>query len=98
MIDGTYKIKIDLPFGRKDGTITLRTEGNTLFADIDAPLIGEAHVQGTASGNTFAAEGSGKIKLVGRVDYTITGEVSGNELRLDIHTNKGDFKFEGVRV
>ena len=98
MIDGTYKIKIDVPFGRKDGTIALRTEGASLFADIDAPLIGEARVQGIANGNTFTAEGSGKVKLVGKVDYTIAGEVSGNELHLDIHTNKGDFKFEGVRI
>ena len=98
MVDGTYKIKIDVPFGRKDGTVILRTEGDALFADIDAPLIGEAHVEGTADGDAFAAEGSGRIKLVGKVDYTIAGEVEGDKLRLDIHSNKGDFKIEGVRA
>ena len=98
MIDGTYNIKIDVPFGRKEGTIVLRTQGDTVFADIDAPLIGKAQVQGKSDGNTFTAEGSGKIKLVGKVDYTIKGEVSGDTLHLDIHSTKGDFKIEGMRV
>lgn len=98
MIDGTYKIKIDVPFGRKDGTVALRTEGNAVFADIDAPIVGEAHVEGTADGDAFTAEGSGKIKIVGKINYTIKGTVDGDKLHLDIHSTKGDFKIEGTRV
>ena len=98
MIDGTYRIKIDVPFGRKEGTVVLRTEGETAFADIDAPVVGKHRMEGRAKGDTFTAEGSGKIKLVGKVDFTLQGEVSGDNLRVDIHSNKGDFKLEGVRV
>ena len=40
MIDGKYKFEVDVPFGRKEGTIVLRTEGDAAFADIDAPVMG----------------------------------------------------------
>ena len=98
MIAGTYKIQIDVPFGRKEGTVVLRTEGDTVLADIDAPVVGKQHVEGKAEGDTFTAEGSGKIKLVGKIDYTLEGEVAGDDLRIDIHSSKGEFKLEGVRA
>ena len=57
MIDGTYKFEVDVPFGRKSGTLTLRTEGEAAFADIDAPMIGKKHMEGRAQGDTFTAQG-----------------------------------------
>ena len=42
--------------------------------------------------------GSGKIKLVGKIDYTLEGEVAGDDLRIDIHSSKGEFKLQGVRA
>ena len=98
MIDGTYKISVDVPFGRKDGTIVLRTEGDTAIGDIDAPIVGKQHIEGHAEGDTFTAEGSGKIKLVGKVDFTLKGIVSGDNLHIDIDSNKGEFKLDGVRA
>ena len=98
MIDGTYKIKFDVPFGRKDGTVVLSTEGDAVHADIDAPIVGKQHVEGRATGDSFTAQGSGKIKLVGKIDYTLRGEVSGDNLHIDIHSNKGDIKLDGTRV
>ena len=64
MIDGTYKIEVGVPFGRKTGTVVLRTQGDTAVADIDAPIVGKQHVEGRAEGDTFTAQGSGKIPLV----------------------------------
>lgn len=98
MIDGTYKIQVKVLLGTKEGTVVLRTEGTTVFADIDAPIVGQAQLEGTADGDTFAAEGSGKIKIVGKVDYTIKGEVAGDALHIDIHSNKGDYVLEGTRA
>ena len=98
MIDGTYRIRVDAPFGRKDGTVELRTEGDAVLADIDAPIVGKQHVEGKAAGDTFTAKGSGKVKLVGKIDYTLEGEVVGDDLRIDIHSSKGEFKLEGVRA
>ena len=98
MIDGTYKIKVDVPFGRKEGTVVLRTEGNTVYADVDAPLVGKQHGQGQVDGDTFTAQGSGKIKLVGVVDYTLVGRVTGDALHIDVQSSKGELALDGVRV
>lgn len=98
MIDGTYKIEVDVPFGRKTGTVVLRTQGDVAIADIDAPIVGKQHVEGHAEGDTFTAKGSGKIKLVGQINYTLNGEVSGNDLVINIQSNKGEFKLRGIRA
>lgn len=98
MIDGTYKIKVDVPFGRKDGTIVLHSKGDVMTADIDAPIVGEQHVEGRAEGDTFTAQGSGKIKIMGRIDYTLRGEVVGDKLHIIIESNQGQFSLEGVRA
>jgi len=98
MIDGTYKIKVDVPFGRKEGTVVLRTEGDVLYADIDAPLIGKQSVQGHVEGDTFTAQGSGKFKFVGQIDYTLKGEVSGDNLHINAQSSKGEIALNGVRV
>lgn len=98
MIDGTYRIEFDTPLGRKEGTVVLRTDGDVVFADIDAPLLGKQHGEGHVDGDTFTAEGSGKIKLVGKVNYALKGEVEGPDLHVDIQSSKGDFKLEGTRI
>ena len=98
MIDGTYNIKIDVPFGRKEGTIALHTENGVLFADIDAPVVGKQHMEAQAEGDTFTAQGSGKIKFLGQVEYTLKGVVSGDNLHVDIQSNKGELKLDGIRV
>ena len=98
MIDGKYSFGVDVPFGRKEGTIVLRTEGDAAFADIDAPVIGKNHMGGQVDGDTFTAQGSSKIKFMGNVEFTAVGTVSGDNLHVDIKSNKGDFVIEGVRV
>lgn len=98
MLDGTYKIKIDVPFGRKDGTVELSTNGDTVSAEIDAPIVGKQHMEGHAEGDTFTAEGSKKVKLMGKIDYTLKGEVSGDNLHIDISSNKGNFTLDGTRA
>ena len=98
MIDGTYKIEVDVPFGRKSGTVILRTQGDVAVADSDAPIVVKQHVEGRAEGDTFAAQGSGKIPLVGKIDYTLDGEVSGDNLIINIQSNKGEFQLRGIRA
>jgi len=98
MLDGTYAVKVDVPFGREECMVVLRAEGDIVYADIDAPIIGKRSVEGRCEGDTFTAQGSGKAKLVGRVDYTLQGVVSGDKLHIDIKSNKGDLTLEGTRV
>ena len=98
MIDGKYKFEVDVPFGRKEGTIVLRAEGNTAFADHDAPVSGKKPMEGQGDGDTLTAQRAGKIKFLGNVEFTAVGTVSGDNLHVDIKSNKGDFIIDGVRV
>lgn len=98
MIDGTYKIKVDVLFGPKNGTVVLRTEGDTTYADINAPIVGKQTVKGHVEGNTFTAKGSGRILLLGKVDYDLKAKVSGDNLHIDIESNKGSIALEGKRA
>lgn len=98
MIDGTYNFEVDVPFGRKTGSVTLCTEGDIAYADIDAPIIGKQHMEGQVDGDTFSAQGSKKIKLLGTIDYTLKGELIEDTLHITLHTSKGDYELEGVRV
>ena len=98
MLDGTYRIKVDTPLGSKNGTVILRTEGNTVFANVDAPIVGKQTARGHADGDTFTGQGSMKIMLVGAVNYTLSGNVSGNDLVVRIQSNKGTFTLRGTRV
>ena len=98
MLDGTYNIKVDVPIGRKDGTINLSTKGDIVSAESDAPIVGKQHLEGHAEGDTFTAEGSGKVKFMGKIDYTLKGEVSGDNLHIDISSNKGNFTLDGTRA
>ena len=98
MIDGTYNIALDTPLGHKSGTVTIRTAGETAVADIDAPMIGKQRIEGRVDGDAFSAQGSLKIMLVGKVDYTLKGTVIDDYLRVDIQTNKGAFTLEGIRA
>lgn len=97
MIDGSYKLKIDAPLS-KDGSVVLRSEGDVAHADFVAPVIGKQCVKGHCEGDMFTAKGSKTVFPVGRIDYTLRAEVSGDNIHVDIQSNKGNFTLEGVRV
>ena len=98
MIDGTYKLDVNSPLGRQQGMATLRTQGDTVVADIDAPIIGKQHTEGRVDGNSFTASGSFKVLFVGKIDYSLHGSVEGDAIHIDIKSSKGDFSLEGTRV
>ena len=98
MIDGTYAVEYDTPLGHKLGMVTLRTEGKKAFADIDAPIVGKRTMKGEADGDKFTAHGAGKLKIVGEIEFTIEGQVFGDDLHVVIHSNKGEYDIVGVRL
>ena len=98
MIDGKYNINIDTPFGRKPGTVALRTEGEKVIANIDAPVVGKLQTEGRLEGDGFAAEGTFKLKLVGNVTYSLHGTVVDDNLKISINSSKGKFELAGTRA
>lgn len=98
MIDGKYSVELDTPLGRKKGTVGMRTQGDAFFAVIDAPLIKNQQVEGRVDGDAFTAEGAIKLKLVGKLDYKLNGEVAGDDLHIRLDTSKGAFEVTGKRI
>lgn len=97
MLDGKYTIMIDTPLGKKAGNVVLRTEGDKVYSHIDAPVIGKQEAEATADGDTFTAEGTFKLLLVGKIEYSLRGEVEGDNLHIALETSKGNFDIEGTR-
>ncbi|MBR3316573.1 MAG: hypothetical protein IKG21_01965 [Atopobiaceae bacterium] len=98
MLDGTYKVEVDTPFGRKPGTVALRSEGDVVYANMEMPVIGKQDVAMQADGDGFSTEGEFKVRLLGKVAYTLHGEVEGDNLHIEIDSSKGKLELDGTRV
>ena len=98
MIDGTYEVEFNTPLGRKTGTVTLACEGSSVVADLKAPLVGRQRLTGTSNGDSFSAQGTIKVKLIGSIDYALEGAVVDDVLVVNIHSGKGDLELVGTRV
>ena len=98
MIDGTYNIYIDALLGQGRGKVTITTEGDTAIANISAPVIGRQRVRGKVQDDTFTAKGSRIVFPLGKLDFKIRCQVIGDDVQVDIKSNRGNFKFKGARA
>lgn len=96
MIDGTYSIQVDTPLGRKDGTLTLRTDGAALSGSLTLAGQSGDFSDGTADGDAFAVSGKQKIMFM-TLDYRITGRVDGDAITATADTNMGQMQMTGQR-
>jgi hypothetical protein len=78
-IDGTYNIEADTPMGKQAGTITLKTDGNSLSGTYTSFMGTESFTGGTVSGNDFKFSVSLNTPM-GKIDLEFSGTVSGNEI------------------
>ncbi len=97
MIDGTYNMMVNTPLGPQPATATLRSNGDTYTGDIDAPVIGEQHIEGPVKDDVFTAEGSFELLLIGEIVYKLTGKLEGDKLHITIDSNKVSLELEGTR-
>ena len=99
MLDGSYVVEVDTPLGKKEGAVELKTSGAQLNISVDAPTIRKQTAVGTATGSSFTVEGTLKLLLIGKVPYTIEGNVSDDGiLTATLKSSKGDFAIMGARV
>ena len=98
MIDGTYKFDVNTPLGRKTVLVTLRGQGSTAIINVDAPIVGKKQTTGDLDGDTFFVQGSLKVPMIGKVTFAAKGTVVGDELRVAVDSNKGQFNPVGIRV
>lgn len=98
MLDGTYKIHMETPVGRKKGKLYLKTEGDKLMSCVEAPILGRQFFEWKPDGDTFTGDGEFELFLVGDIYFTVEGGVNGDEVQCTLDTNKGPFVIEGTRV
>ena len=99
MVDGTYKVNIETPLGVKPAAIAIRSQGDKVFGEVDAPIIGKQRVEGALGPNdTFTARGTIRLMLAGKVDYSLRGQVKGDSLLVSLESNKGNVELAGTRI
>lgn len=97
-VDGTYKIEIDTPMGKQEGTLTLKADGDKLSGSMDSMMgkmeFGGGSVKGDAvSWSMNISSPMGDMKL----DYT--GKVTGDDIAGEVKAgNFGSSPFKGKRI
>lgn len=98
MLDGTYELLISTPIGDKQGSATLSTAGDSLTADVKISGFPRQKGVGSFTGDSFTAEGTVKIPLLGKFEYRIEGSVQEDLLDAVCSTDRGSIKIAGIRV
>lgn len=95
-MNGTFKVTLDTPIGRKSGTITFIDDGRSLGGTIRA--MGHTnHFTGRADGNSFDISGVLHVGFL-NFQYTAQGTVNGNALNGSARSSAGNFQMSGTRV
>jgi hypothetical protein len=97
-VDGTYKIEIDSPIGKRESTLILNTEGEELSGSMEGPVGAADFNGGKVSGNQFTCDV--KINtLMGEMEFSYKGIVKGEEISGNVKMgNYGTTTFKGKRV
>ncbi|MBE5962167.1 MAG: hypothetical protein E7256_12445 [Lachnospiraceae bacterium] len=94
-IEGRYKISVAAPFGKQQGYVEFKTEGERLQAKLH--LMGtESKFEGKASGNEFEFQEKVKSGIV-HMNVKVKGHIEGDELFAKASTTYGTFPITGVR-
>lgn len=96
-MEGTYYAKVNTPKGIIDGKMILKQEGNKLSGTVQAMGLSTTFNNGYVNGNTCKFSGTIQA-MIFNIRYEAIGTLVGDELTLDIATNKGEFKIVGKRA
>ena len=95
-IDGTYELTIWTPIGDQSGTLTLKTEGNTLSGTSESSM-GTTEFSGIINGNEVEWRDRPNTPL-GPMELTFKGKVEGDKISGEVESSVGSFSFECTRV
>jgi len=97
-VDGTYKIELDTPHGKRSNKLTLKTDGNSLSGSYSGDLGEQTFDGGTVNADevTFSIQVSGPM---GQVTLDFKGVVSGDEISGQVQLGSfGSSDFKGTRA
>lgn len=98
MINGLFDVSIDTPKYHRRGTLSLKSEGENIAAELK---IGDNEVMefsGTCADKEFDFTGNDDLPSLGQVDYRAHGSVWGNSLSITCETDAGKVEIFGTRL
>ena len=98
MLDGRYRLTVNTKIGEIEVIIDIAVTGEVADLTASVPGFGQHHVTGIARNDSFAAKGKVRIPILGKVEYVVAGHVDGDDLMLQLETNKGDRVTHAHRV
>jgi len=96
-VDGTWKLTVNSPMGQQSIDLTLASSGSTLTGSLSGGMGSTDISNGTVDGDAFSFEA--QITEPFAIGITVTGEVTGDELKGQVKTQGfGSFPMKGVRA
>ncbi len=96
-MDGLYEFNIKSPMGNIKAFVKLITNGNVLSGYVDVMGKRNEFNNGSIQGNNLSLKGKISAGMM-NIQYTIIGNVIGDNLNISAQTNMGNFNLQGLRV
>ena len=97
-LDGTYNIELQSPMGKRNGKLTLKTDGTSLSGTYAGERGEQSFDNGTVEGNecAWAINMSGPM---GQIQLNFTGVVNGDAISGNVQLGSfGSATFSGIRA
>jgi hypothetical protein len=96
-VDGSWKITVNAPMGKQEGTYDLRAEGSTLLGTQSGQGLSQPIKNGKVDGDNVSWSNS--ITSPFPITLTFTGAVSGDRIKGKVKAGAfGSFDFEGSKA
>ena len=99
MVSGTYHAQVNTPIGVKEGTLTLKQQGEALSGSLHV-LGGDTPIQNgfiDAEGN-LSFSGTLQVPFIGALPFTFEGRHEGDSISGTAVTRMGAIEISGTRV
>ena len=96
MFQGEYQAYADTPMGRLNGKLVLQNQNGSLSGSLDAMGMRTEFQNGRIQGNQCQFEGAVKTPF-GKFAYSVTGKATGNQVILEVKSEKGTFQIIGQK-
>ena len=98
MINGLFDVSIDTPKYHRRGTVSLKSAGESITAQLKTGDYEVMEFTGTCDDKDFELAGRRDLPSLGEVDYRARGNVWGNSLSLTCETDAGKVEIFGTRL
>lgn len=96
MINGLFDISIDTPKYHRRGTVSLKSTGESIAAQLKIGDLEVMEFTGTCADKDFEFTGHRDLPSLGEVDFCARGNVWGNSLSITCETDAGKVEIFGT--